>query len=256
MEIIISKDSKEASARAAEVVKKQLRDKRASVLGLATGGSVLELYRNLVEMCKKGELSFKKVSTFNLDEYVGMPPTDSNSYRYFMDENLFSKVDIDKSNTHIPNGCAPNVRAYCVQYENKIRLCGGIDLQILGLGADGHIGFNEPSSSLGSRTRVKTLTEKTRSDNSRFFGGDISKVPMHAITMGIGTILDSREIVLLAFGEGKAEAVANMAEGPITASVPASALQLHPNVKIFLDETAASKLKNKSYYEFVYANKP
>lgn len=256
MEIIISKDSKEASARAAEVVKKQLRDKRASVLGLATGGSVLELYRNLVEMCKNGELSFKKVSTFNLDEYVGMPPTDSNSYRYFMDENLFSKVDIDKSNTHIPNGCAPNVRAYCVQYENKIRLCGGIDLQILGLGADGHIGFNEPSSSLGSRTRVKTLTEKTRSDNSRFFGGDISKVPMHAITMGIGTILDSREIVLLAFGEGKAEAVANMAEGPITASVPASALQLHPNVKIFLDEVAASKLKNKSYYEFVYANKP
>ena len=248
MEIIISKDSKEASARAAEVVKKQLRDKRASVLGLATGGSVLELYRNLVEMCKKGELSFKKVSTFNLDEYVGMPPTDSNSYRYFMDENLFSKVDIDKSNTHIPNGCAPNVRAYCVQYENKIRLCGGIDLQILGLGADGHIGFNEPSSSLGSRTRVKTLTEKTRSDNSRFFGGDISKVPMHAITMGIGTILDSREIVLLAFGEGKAEAVANMAEGPITASVPASALQLHPNVKIFLDEAAASKLKNKSIF--------
>lgn len=256
MEIIISKDSKEASARAAEVVKKQLRDKRASVLGLATGGSVLELYRNLVEMCKNGELSFKKVSTFNLDEYVGMPPTDSNSYRYFMDENLFSKVDIDKSNTHIPNGCAPNVRAYCVQYENKIRLCGGIDLQILGLGADGHIGFNEPSSSLGSRTRVKTLTEKTLSDNSRFFGGDISKVPLHAITMGIGTILDSREIVLLAFGEGKAEAVANMAEGPITASVPASALQLHPNVKIFLDEPAASKLKNKSYYEFVYANKP
>ena len=249
MEIVISKDSKEASARAAEVVKKQLRDKRASVLGLATGGTVLELYCKLVEMCKNGELSFKKVSTFNLDE-------DSNSYRYFMDENLFSKIDIDKSNTHIPNGCAPNVRAYCVQYENKIRLCGGIDLQILGIGTDGHIGFNEPSSSLGSRTRVKTLTEKTRSDNARFFGGDISKVPLHAITMGIGTILDSREIVLLAFGEGKAEAVANMAEGPITASVPASALQLHPNVKVFLDEAAASKLKNKSYYEFVYANKP
>ena len=249
MEIVISKDSKEASARAAEVVKKQLRDKRASVLGLATGGTVLELYCKLVEMCKNGELSFKKVSTFNLDEYVGMPPTDSNSYRYFMDENLFSKIDIDKSNTHIPNGCAPNVRAYCVQYENKIRLCGGIDLQILGIGTDGHIGFNEPSSSLGSRTRVKTLTEKTRSDNARFFGGDISKVPLHAITMGIGTIL-------LAFGEGKAEAVANMAEGPITASVPASALQLHPNVKVFLDEAAASKLKNKSYYEFVYANKP
>lgn len=256
MEIVISKDSKEASARAAEVVKKQLRDKRASVLGLATGGTVLELYCKLVEMCKNGELSFKKVSTFNLDEYVGMPPTDSNSYRYFMDENLFSKIDIDKSNTHIPNGCAPNVRAYCVQYENKIRLCGGIDLQILGIGTDGHIGFNEPSSSLGSRTRVKTLTEKTRSDNARFFGGDISKVPLHAITMGIGTILDSREIVLLAFGEGKAEAVANMAEGPITASVPASALQLHPNVKVFLDEAAASKLKNKSYYEFVYVNKP
>lgn len=256
MEIVISKDSKEASARAAEVVKKQLRDKRASVLGLATGGTVLELYCKLVEMCKNGELSFKKVSTFNLDEYVGMPPTDSNSYRYFMDENLFSKIDIDKSNTHIPNGCAPNVRAYCVQYENKIRLCGGIDLQILGIGTDGHIGFNEPSSSLGSRTRVKTLTEKTRSDNARFFGGDISKVPLHAITMGIGTILDSREIVLLAFGEGKAEAVANMAEGPITASVPASALQLHPNVKVFLDKAAASKLKNKSYYEFVYANKP
>ena len=213
MEIVISKDSKEASARAAEVVKKQLRDKRASVLGLATGGTVLELYCKLVEMCKNGELSFKKVSTFNLDEYVGMPPTDSNSYRYFMDENLFSKIDIDKSNTHIPNGCAPNVRAYCVQYENKIRLCGGIDLQILGIGTDGHIGFNEPSSSLGSRTRVKTLTEKTRSDNARFFGGDISKVPLHAITMGIGTILDSREIVLLAFGEGKAEAVAPPAAG-------------------------------------------
>ena len=185
-----------------------------------------------------------------------MPASDPNSYRSFMEKHLFSKIDVDRSNTHIPDGCAENIRAYCVQYENKIRLCGGIDLQVLGIGSDGHIGFNEPSSSLGSRTRVKTLTEKTRADNSRFFGGDISKVPMHAVTMGIGTILDSREILLLAFGEGKAEAVARMAEGPVTATVPASALQLHPNVKVFLDEPAASKLANKAYYKYVYANKP
>ena len=173
-----------------------------------------------------------------------------------MQENLFDHISIKPENTIVPDGLAADIPAMCEAYEHQIEDWGGVDIQLLGLGHDGHIGFNEPSSSLGSRTRVKTLTEKTRSDNARFFGGDISKVPLNAITMGIGTILDSREIVLLAFGEGKAEAVANMAEGPITASVPASALQLHPNVKVFLDEAAASKLKNKSYYEFVYANKP
>lgn len=256
MEIVISKNSAEASARAAQIVKSQIIGKSSSVLGLATGGTVLELYGELIKMFRNGEISFKKISSFNLDEYIGLSPEDKNSYHTFMAENLFSKIDIDRANTFIPNGCAENVRGYCVQYENKIRLCGGIDLQLLGLGADGHIGFNEPSSSLGSRTRVKTLTEKTRADNSRFFGGDISKVPMHAVTMGIGTILDSRSVVLLAFGEGKAEAVAKMAEGPITASVPASALQLHGNVKVFIDEAAASKLENISYYKYVYKNKP
>lgn len=169
MEIIISQNPAEASAKAAEAVKMQIAAKRSSVVGLATGGTVLGLYENLVKMCADGEISFKKISTFNLDEYVGIPASDPNSYRSFMEDNLFSKIDIDRSNTHIPDGCAENVRAYCVQYENKIRLCGGIDLQLLGIGSDGHIGFNEPSSSLGSRTRVKTLTEKTRRRQLQIF---------------------------------------------------------------------------------------
>lgn len=255
MEIIISPNPEIASRRAAEVIKEQLLRKRASVLGLATGGTVVGLYGELIKMYKAGEISFKKVSSFNLDEYVGLAPDNPNSYHTFMAENFFSKIDIDRSNTHIPNGRAENIRAYCTQYENKIRQFGGIDLQLLGIGADGHIGFNEPGSSIGSRTRIKTLTEKTRSDNARFFGGDIEKVPVHAITMGIATILDAREIVLLAFGEGKAEAVAKMAEGGISSMFPASALQLHPNVKVFLDEAAAGKLANRDYYEYAYTKK-
>ena len=255
MEIIISKNSAEASALAAEIFKRQMEEKPNSVLGLATGGTVVELYNELAKMCAEKRISFKKATSFNLDEYIGLPVGDKNSYRTFMNETFFSKVDIDINKTFVPDGNAENPRAYCMQYENKIRFHGGIDLQLLGIGADGHIGFNEPSSSLASRTRIKTLTQQTREDNARFFGGDINQVPLHAITMGVGTIMDARTVVLLAFGANKADADAQMVEGSITAEVPASVLQMHPNAKIFLDEASASKLKRRDYYDFVYANK-
>jgi glucosamine-6-phosphate deaminase len=195
-------------------------------------------------------VSFSKVTTFNLDEYVGISNDHPQSYRTFMDSKLFKKIDIDLSNTFVPDGMAENPLEVGPDYENLIKERGGIDLQILGVGTDGHIGFNEPTSSLGSITRVKTLTQKTIEDNSRFFQPDEFQ-PKLAITMGIKTILDSRRILLLAHGENKADAVRNMVEGPLSAFCPASALQLHKRTTVLIDEAAASKLTLKGYYKFV-----
>ncbi len=256
MEVIIDKTPEISSANAAAEIAKLLKAKPRAVLGCATGGTPLKLYADLISMCENGEISFAGVRTFNLDEYVGLGPDDPNSYRRFMDENFFDRIDIKKSNTRVPDGLAKDIPAFCSEYEKEIKDAGGIDLQILGLGSDGHIGFNEPSSSLCSRTRIKTLAPQTLLDNARFFGGNADAVPKYAITMGIGTIMDARSVVLLAFGEGKADAVAKMVEGGISAMLPASVLQMHENAKVFVDEAAASKLANIDYYKYVRSMRP
>lgn len=250
MEVIIKKNYDEMSKEAAKVVKKRILKKLNLVLGLATGSTPLGLYQELVRMHKEEDLSFKKVKTFNLDEYYGLDPDHPQSYRYFMNANLFSQIDIDLANTHVPDGLAKDIGKYCLEYEEEIEKCGGIDLQVLGIGSDGHIGFNEPGSSLGSRTRIKTLNEQTVADNSRFFK-NIDEVPKYAITMGVGTIIDAKEIILLASGKNKSRVVAQAIEGPVTSQITASMLQVHPKVMVILDEDAASLLKKRDYYKFI-----
>lgn len=251
MEIIIQPTAAQAATIAARIIARLLREKPCAVLGLATGSTPLSLYQTLIDM----KLDWSRVTTFNLDEYIGLPRGHPQSYHSFMWENLFRHVNIRPQNVHIPDGNAPDIPAFCASYEQSIRAAGGIDLQVLGIGGDGHIGFNEPSSSLASRTRIKTLTPQTRRDNARFFGSE-EEVPFHVITMGIGTIMEARTNLLLAFGENKAAAIAGMAEGSVTANNPASVLQLHPSVKVCLDEAAASKLQRADYYRWVYQNKP
>jgi glucosamine-6-phosphate deaminase len=251
MEIIIRETAVEATDVAARIIAKLLKEKPDAVLGLATGSTPLLLYRKLIEM----NLDWSRVTTFNLDEYIGIPRDHPQTYHSFMWENLFGKINIDPANVHIPNGNATDIPATCAAYEAEIRKASGIDLQILGIGTDGHIGFNEPTSSLASRTRIKTLTQRTREDNARFFGSP-EEVPCHVITMGIGTIMEARLNLLLAFGENKAQAIAQTVEGPITAVNPASILQMHPVVKVCLDAPAASALERKEYYNWVFDSKP
>ena len=211
MEIIIQPTSEAATDVASRIIARLLRGKPDAVLGLATGSTPLPLYQRLVGM----DLDWSAVTTFNLDEYIGLPREHPQSYHSFMWRNLFRHVNIAPENVLIPDGNARDVPAFCALYEEKIRGAGGIDLQLLGIGTDGHIGFNEPTSSLASRTRIKTLTRQTRRDNARFFGSEDS-VPHHVITMGIGTIMEARQNLLLAFGENKAAAIAGAVEGPIT----------------------------------------
>ena len=241
MLVLVTKDYDEMSKEAAKRVAAMVRKKPDCVLGLATGSTPIGLYKELVRMHKEEGLDFSKVTTFNLDEYVGLPPEHNQSYHYFMWENLFKHINIDPRNVYIPQGMAENVDEFCEWYENRIKEVGGIDLQILGIGSNGHIAFNEPGSSLGSRTRIKTLKESTRRDNARFFSS-IDEVPKYAITMGIGTIMEAQEIILLASGKNKADALKKTVEGPITAMCPASALQLHRKATIIADEEAASLL--------------
>lgn len=220
---------------------------RPVVMGLATGGTPLGLYRNWIEQFRAGRATFSHSMSFNLDEYVGMPAEDPRSYHTYMRENLFRHIDIRPENTHLPKGDAADLIASANDYEWRIEQAGGIDYQILGLGSDGHIGFNEIGSSLASKTRVKTLTQRTRSDNSKYFGG-IESVPTMAITMGIGTIMAARSILLLASGASKAKAIRDAVEGPVTSMVPASVLQLHPDVTIMLDTEASQLLVHREYY--------
>jgi glucosamine-6-phosphate deaminase len=256
MEVAIFKTADEASRAAACLIGRSLKEKSSgAVLGLATGQTPLGTYEELVKMHKAAKISFRNVTAFNLDEYVGLESSDPRSYRTYMRENLFSKVDIDTARCFIPDGSTRDPRAECAAYEEKIRKAGGIDLQLLGLGQDGHIGFNEPSSSLSSRTRLKTLTHVTRAANAANFGGS-EKVPQHVLTMGLGTIIEARHCVLIAMGANKSDAVQKMVEGPMSAMLPASILQMHPRCTVILDEAAASGLAKQNYYREVFAGKP
>ena len=255
MEIIIKPTVAEAQQETARIIARQIKRQHGSVLGLATGSTPIGVYEILVAMHRRGELDFSRVTTFNLDEYVGLAPEHPCAYREFMRRHLFGLVNVEPARIHFPDGLAQDIPTHCAAYEETMRAAGGIDLQLLGIGRDGHIGFNEPSSSLASRTRIKTLTPQTVKDNARFFGS-ADQVPRHVITMGVGTIMDSRHCLLLATGGAKAEVIARMAEGPITASVPASVLQMHPACTVVVDEAAAAELKRHEYYRWVYDNKP
>ncbi len=255
MEIIIQPDSRKASLVAAKITAALVREKPHAVLGFATGQTPLEMYGILVEMHRTEGLDFGQVTAFNLDEYAGLDPAHPGSYHSYMRENLFRHINIRANRVYIPDGLAADVPACCASYEERIHAAGGIDIQVLGLGTDGHLGFNEPTSSLASRTRIKTLTGQTRRDNAALFGG-VDQVPHHVITMGLGTIMACRTCLLLAFGRKKAGAVAAAVEGPLTAMVPASVLQMHPRAIFILDEEAASELTRTAYYRWVYENKP
>ena len=246
MRVIILPNSTQIASRAADLFCAQVARRPESVLGLATGGTPLETYRELIRRHQAGEVSFAQTTTFNLDEYVGLAADHPQSYRSFMQKHFFQHIDVDATRCHLPlaNG---ELLESGNQYERLILDAGGIDLQLLGIGTDGHVAFNEPGSSLASRTRIKALTKQTRSDNARFFDTP-EEVPKLAITMGIGSILDSRQIVLIATGTKKAQIVASFIEGPITALVPASALQLHQNVTVLLDEDASDQLQRRDYY--------
>jgi len=254
MEILIRADAAAASELGARLIAARIRRQPESVLGLATGRTPLALYEQLVQFHRQDSLDFSHVTTFNLDEYVGLPPTHPQSYRFFMDRHLFSQVNIRRENTRIPNGVAEDLRAECRAYEAEIERVGGIDLQLLGIGGNGHIGFNEPMGSLASRTWVKILSRHTVEENGQLFP-DPTEIPRHCITMGIGTILESRHCVLLAFGTSKAKAVAEMIEGPVTSACPASALQMHPRTTVILDEAAASSLARIEHYRWVESNR-
>ncbi len=247
MRVIIEKDYQAMSKRSAQLVAEVIRKKADAVLGLATGSTPIGLYKELVRMHEEEDLNFSQATTFNLDEYYGLAPDHPQSYHYFMYQELFKDIDIPKDKIHIPDGLAKDVDTFCAEYERKIVEAGGIDIQVLGIGRDGHIAFNEPGSSLGSRTRLKTLAKETIEDNSRFFKS-IDEVPKFAITMGVATIMEAKVCLLLVNGPGKAGAVAAAIEGPITSQITASVLQMHPNAIAIMDEDAASELKSKDYY--------
>ena len=247
MEIIICKTKEEASRKAADLVAALVKAKPKAVLGLATGSTPVDMYKAMIADNKAKKISFKNVKSWNLDEYWGLPPTHDQSYRYFMDKNLFDSIDIVKKNTHVLNGLAKDWKKEVASYEAAIKKAGGIDLQVLGIGSDGHIAFNEPGSSLTSRTRIVSLTPQTIKDNARFFK-KAADVPKQALSMGVGSIMDAKRIVLLAFGANKADAVKGMVEGGVSQFCTASALQMHADTWVFCDAAAAAKLKLKKYY--------
>ena len=245
--------SKAVTACAYEVIRGHLVRRKDLVLGLATGSTPLDLYKAMIEGYRRGELDFARVRTFNLDEYVGLGRSHPQSYFHFMKVNLFDHVNLKPEHIHFLNGTPEDVEAHCEEYEGLIKAAGGIDVQILGIGRDGHVGFNEPTSSLCSRTRDKTLTRGTIEDNRRFFARE-EDVPRWALTMGVGTIMDARHILLLATGRAKARPIRDMVEGPVTAMCPGSALQLHPRVTVVCDEAAAAQLDHDEYYRWMEEN--
>lgn len=256
MEVVICETPEEVGRKGAALVAAQVRRDPRSVLGVATGSSPVATYRELGRLVSAGELSLAGCTAFMLDEYVGLPADHPERYRTFIERELVQATDLRSENVHGPDGLAEDVEAACTAYESAIRDAGGVDLQILGVGTDGHIAFNEPGSSLASRTRIKTLTRQTRQDNARFFGGDVTQVPTHCLTQGVGTILDAGHLMVLATGRAKAEAVHQMVEGPVSAMWPATALQLHPHVTVLVDDAAASRLQLRAYYEDAWAGKP
>jgi glucosamine-6-phosphate deaminase len=256
MEVVILPDAARIGAVAADAIENLLTHKPDAVLGLATGSSPLSIYDELAARCAAGRVSFKQAKGFTLDEYVGLPADHPERYRNVIDTAFASRVDFPPGAVAGPDGLAADVPAACAAYEEAITAAGGIDLQILGIGTDGHIGFNEPGSSLASRTRIKTLTHQTRMDNARFFGGDLDAVPTHCLTQGLGTIMESRHVVLVATGRNKAEAVHQLVEGPVSAMWPATILQHHPHVTVLLDDAAARRLQLADYYRETYRSKP
>ena len=239
--ITVLPDSLAAARQTADLIANQIRDKPTSVLGLATGSTPIEVYRELIRRHRSDGLDCSAVTTFNLDEYVGLGPEHPQSYRHFMQENLFDHLNVPVSQTHVPDGLAADLAEHAERYEQAIAAAGGIDVQLLGIGHNGHIAFNEPGAARTSRTRVVRLAEQTIEKNSRFFAS-VGEVPRTALTMGIDTILESKQIVLLAFGKAKAEAVRRALQGPADSDSPASYLQLHENVTFVLDADAASLL--------------
>lgn len=256
MEILILPSARHSERLAARLVADRLRANPDLVLGCATGRTMEGIYAELVRMHREEGVSFARARTFNLDEYVGLAPDDERSYHHYMRRHLFAQVDIDAARTRLPNGVAADLPAEAGAYEAAIAASGGIDLQLLGLGSTGHIGFNEPLSSLMSRTREKALAPATRAQNAPMFGGDVTAVPTRALTMGVGTILEAREIVMVATGPHKAEILATATEGPITAMVSATALQLHPRCRVLVDEAAAGRLQGRAYYRWMFENEP
>jgi glucosamine-6-phosphate deaminase len=254
MEIIIKEDYRHICEEATRIIHRAWKGKNNLVLGLPTGRTPLGVYKGLIDLFKKREIDYSLVVTFNLDEYLGLKENHPHSFAYYMEKNLFQHINIKRENIYRLSGTPENIDDHCREYEEKIRSYGGIDIQILGIGKNGHIGFNEPSSSLASRTRVKTLTLETIEANSSLFE-DEEEVPRFCLTMGIGTIMEAKMILLLASGQEKNEAIKKSLEGPITASVPGSILQLHPQAKIIIDHEAASLLSRKDYYIWVYSNK-
>ncbi len=256
MEVVILKDPADIGRVAADAVESLLNRKPDAVLGLATGSSPLAIYDELAARCAAGRVSFKHARGFTLDEYVGLPPDHPERYRNVIDSVFVSRVDFAPGAVQGPDGLAADIPAACAQYEADIRAAGGVDLQILGIGTDGHIAFNEPGSSLASRTRIKTLTRQTRKDNARFFDDDIDAVPTHCLTQGLGTIMEARHLVLVATGRGKAEAVHHLAEGAVSAMWPATIMQHHPHATVLIDDAAAHRLQLADYYRETYVTKP
>jgi glucosamine-6-phosphate deaminase len=255
VEVVIVDGPDEAGTLVGGAIATLVSARPAAVLGLATGSSPLPVYADLARRCAAGTLTLAGARAFLLDEYVGLPPGAPESYRAFIRAHFEAGVDIPPDAVQGPDVTAADLTAACARYEAAIAEAGGVDLQLLGIGTDGHIGFNEPGSSLASRTRIKTLTDRTREDNARFFRSP-AEVPRHVVTQGVGTILEARHLVLLAYGGAKADAVARAVEGPVTAMVPGSALQLHPHATVVVDSAAAGGLRLADYYRETWRHKP
>lgn len=255
MEVIIENSAASTCTLAARFIAKVIREKPDAVVGFATGETTRLLYRELARMHIEDGLDFSQVHSFNLDEFVGLKESDTGSYRGYMQKHLFSKININSANIYFPDVLASDIPRACADYEEKIATLGGIDVQVLGIGVEGHIGFNEPTSSLVSRTRIKTLAHRTIQELAKNFPAS-SEVPSQVLTMGVGTIMEAEKVVLLATGQEKAEIIRKTIEGPITAMVPASILQMHRVAKIFLDSDASQSLTLKPYYRWAFQNKP
>ena len=256
MEVIIRPAAERAERLTARLLGRALRAKPNLVLGLATGRTMERVYTELVALHQREHLDFSQCTTFNLDEYIGLPKAHPCSYHEYMRRHLFSRVNLSPARTWLPDGMAADLEAECLHYEDLIRQAGGIDVQLLGLGSDGHIGFNEPLSALRSRTRPKALTPATLAQNAVLCGGDPERMPRRALTMGVGTILESRQCIVLVTGAAKADILARAVEGPLTAMVTASALQLHPHCQVIVDEAAAARLQGQDYYRWIFVNEP
>lgn len=257
--MIILKNYEELSLWGAEYIAGRILkapEKKSFVLGLPTGSTPLGIYRELIRIHRQGRLSFRDVITFNMDEYLGLSAAQPQSYHSFMRENFFRHIDIEEKNTHILNGETPDPEGECRAYEEAIAAAGGIDLFLGGMGEDGHIAFNEPFSSLSSRTRVKTLTESTRAANARFFGGDMNKVPSAALTVGVGTVMDAGELLIAASGRNKARALREAVEGGVSHRCPLSCIQNHPRAVVICDEDAAGELETGTVNYFRALEKP